>query len=320
MGMIQRVKLGGTSASGRWGDYFDCCIDPDDNTKYWGVGEYPNWTTYIAEFTKDYPVPTSGMLYSTRAAATVGGIAFEAGDIVHLDPATGVTSMYFDIGDVLSAPTPNLDAFAVRSDGTILISFDATVTIPGLSGGPNGNVVEDEDIVVFTPTALGEVTAGSWSFFFDGSDVALNINGEDIDAIALDAAGNLLVSFEGPFDVGGGIAGYDEDVLMFTPTTTGATTTGTWSWILMGRDTDVKMAQVGEDTDALDFDVATGNLLLSTDGDFSVPVKITGQNRDLVQFVPTQLGFDPAGTWSVVFDGDLYGLADDDIDAIDILP
>jgi hypothetical protein len=289
-------------------------------TRFWGVGEYPNWTTFIAEFTKDYVPPTTGLLYSTRAAASVGGIAFEAGDIVHLDTATGLTTMYFDVSDVLSAPTPNVDAFARMADGSLLISFDATVSIPGLSGGPSGNTVEDEDLVRFTPTSLGEVTAGTWTFHFDGSDVALNTNGEDVDAVAVDSAGVLWISFEGQFDVGGGITGSDEDVLQFTPTTTGSTTSGTWAWILMGRDADVKMGSLGEDTDALDRDATTNVITLSTDGDFQVPVNVTGDRRDLLQFTPTQLGFDPAGSWAVILDGDLFGLADDDIDGIEILP
>jgi len=319
VGMVKRARLGAGSASGRWGDYFDCCNDPADSSKFWGVGEYPNWATHIVEFEKTYTPPATGLLYSTRAFASVGGIAFEAGDIVHLDTATGVTSMYFDISDVLASPTPNLDAFAVLADGSILISFEDTVTIPGLSGGPNGNKVEDEDIVQFIPTTLGEATAGSWSFYFDGSDVGLNVAAEDIDALAVDGSGNLWVSFVGAWDVGGGMTGQDEDVLQFTPTTLGASTSGTWSWILMGRDPDVKMGSAGEDTDALDYSVATGKLTLSTDGDFQVPVAVKGQNRDLVQFTPTALGFDPAGTWAVVFDGDVWGLADDDIDGIEIL-
>ncbi|HZI43846.1 MAG TPA: hypothetical protein VFD53_01425, partial [Ilumatobacter sp.] len=318
--LIERVKQGASGASGRWGDYFDCAIDPSNSAMYWGVGEYPDWTTFIAEFDNTHTLPTSGRLYSTRAAASVGGIAFEAGDIVHLDTTTGVTQMHFDISDLLASPTPNVDAFAVLASGDILISFDDTVTIPGLSGGPAGNTVQDEDIVTFTPTNLGEVTAGSWTFYFDGSDVALNVAGEDIDALAVDAVGNLWISFEGGFDVGGGLTGFDEDILLFTPTTTGSSTTGTWSMIVKGNDPDVALGAAGEDVDALDLDNTTGKFNVSTDGNFMVPTGISGQNRDLIEFTPTALGSNPAGTWVFKFDGDAWGLANDDIDGLEILP
>jgi len=318
--LIERVKQGAAGASGRWGDYFDCAIDPSNSAMYWGVGEYPDWTTYIAEFDNTHTLPTSGRLYSTRAAASVGGIAFEAGDIVHLDTTTGVTQMHFDISDLLASPTPNVDAFTVLASGDILISFDDTVTIPGLSGGPSGNTVQDEDIVTFTPTNLGEVTAGSWTFYFDGSDVALNVAGEDIDALAVDAVGNLWISFEGGWDVGGGLTGFDEDILLFTPTTTGSSTTGTWSLIVKGNDPDVALGAAGEDVDALDLDNSNGKFNVSTDGNFMVPTGVSGQNRDLIEFTPTALGSNPAGTWKFTFDGDAWGLANDDIDGLEILP
>ncbi len=318
VGLVERVKLGTTTASGRWGDYFDCAVDPSATTTYWGVGEYPNWGTWIASFDGTPTVPTTGLLYSTRADATVDTFSFKAGDIVHLDTTTGITSMYFDCSDLISG-SPNLDAFCVRSDGTILMSFADVLTIPGLTGGPNGTTVEDEDVVKFTPTGLGEATAGTFSFYFDGSDVGLTRTSEDVDALAVDTAGNMLISFEGFWDQTG-MSGYDEDVLKFTATSLGATTAGTWTWFLNGRDADVALGSAGEDVDALDYDLVAGTLALSTDGAFMVPVNLTGDNHDLLTFTPTALGFDPAGTWAVTFDGDLWGLSTDDIDGIEILP
>jgi hypothetical protein len=319
VGLMQRVKGGATSASGRWGDYFDCCTDPSDVTKFWGVGEYPNWGTWITDFDGVPDSPTSGVLYSTRATTTIGSLTFEAGDIVHLDPVTNLTAMYFDCSDVISGAA-NVDAFCLRSDGTILMSFEDTLSIPGLTGGPNGTTVEDEDVVKFTPTSLGDTTSGSFSFYFDGSDVALNVQGEDIDALAVDNSGNLLVSFLGPWDVGGGLTGQDEDVLKFTATSLGATTAGTWSWFLNSGDPDVALDGLGEDLDALDFDLVSGTITLSTEGSFQVPVGLTGQNHDLLMFTPTALGFNPAGSYQVTLDGDLYGLTSSNIDGLEILP
>ncbi|MBL8839983.1 MAG: hypothetical protein JNL90_00460 [Planctomycetes bacterium] len=319
VGLIERVKYGSSSASGRWGDYFDACIDPSDPTKFWGIGEYPNWGTHIAEFDGVPTTPTTGILYSVRGKKLINGLWLEAGDIAHLDPITGVHTLYFDLSDIVTAGSPNLDAFARMSDGSLLLSFGGTVGVPGLTGGPAGGVVEDEDIIRFVPTSLGDVTAGSASFYFDGSDVGLTTSVEDIDALALDAAGNLWVSIEGTFGVPG-INGLDEDVIQFTPTSLGATTAGTWSWILYGLDPDVKLGQTGENVDALDYDTASGTLTLSTVGNFQVPVNILGDNRDLLQFTPTALGFNPAGTWMVTLDGDLYGLSASDLDCLEILP
>jgi hypothetical protein len=319
VGLLERVKYGTGSASGRWGDYFDACIDPSDATKFWGVGEYPNWTTYIAEFDGVPTVPTTGVLYSLRAAVNLGGLRAEAGDIVHLDAVSGFQSMYLDLSDLGVVSTANVDAFCVLADGSILLSFDTALSIPGLTGGPTGTNVADEDIVKFSPTSLGELTAGTVSFYFDGTDVGCGATEEDVDALAVDALGNLWLSFEGSFTVGS-ISGKDEDIVQFTPTSLGATTTGSWSWVLYGLDTDVKLGQAGEDTDALDYDLLSGTLTVSTDGNFQVPNNITGQNRDLITFTPTALGFNPAGTWAFALDGDLYGLTASDIDGLEILP
>ncbi len=319
VGLVERVKYGTGSASGRWGDYFDAAIDPSDPTKFWGVGEYPNWTTYIAEFDGVPSVPTTGMLYSTRAGMNLGGLRAEAADIIHLDLVSGLHSMYLDGSDIGGGSTANIDAFCVQSDGSILLSFADSLSIPGLTGGPNGTAVNDEDIVKFVPTSLGDVTAGSVSFYFDGSDVGASTTPEDVDALAVDAAGNLWISFEGAFTVGA-ISGQDEDVLQFTPTSLGAVTAGTWSWVIYGLDTDIKLGQTGEDSDALDYDLVSGTLTFSTDGNFQVPFNITGQNRDLITFTPTALGFNPAGSWAFTFDGDAYGLAAADIDGLEILP
>jgi hypothetical protein len=314
MTMVERVKQGAGGAGGRWGDYFDCCIDPSDGAKFWCVGEYPNWGTFIT----DFDIPTTGMLYSTRAANTTGGIYYESGDVIHLDTATGLHTMYLDISDVTRWPI-NLDALAHLSDGSLLMSFVASERLPGLTHGPNGDAAEDEDIVRFIPTTLGEVTTGTWDFYFDGSDVGLDTADEDIDALALDANGNLLISFEGPYDVGGGLTGKDEDVLLFTPTSLGATTAGSWSMWFNGRDPDVKLGSPGEDVDALDYDPVSGKITLSTAGNFQVPVNQTGTDHDLLEFTPTLLGPNTDGTFAIVFLGANYALGSADIDALDIL-
>jgi len=326
MTQIVRVQQGLDSYSNfRWGDYFDCCPDPSDATKFWGVGEFTrssnSWGTRLFDFDTTWDAPTTGILMTLQGNKTTGGLSFTKGDIVRCDSGTAVYSMYFDLSDVL--PTyPNVKSFALKPRSTIVMGFGAPLSIPRLTGGPNGTNVDPQDLVEFTPATLGDFTSGAWSFYFDGSDVGLDTNGENIDAIAFDGSGFPILSFTGPWDVGGGLTGKDEDLVLFTPTTLGSATTGTWSLLFNGRDTDVKLGSPGEDVDGLDFDSVNSKLTVSTDGDFQVPINLTGHMDDLITFTFTQLGSNPAGTWALTFDGSTKGLIDasDNVEDIEILP
>jgi hypothetical protein len=102
-----------------------------------------------------------------------------------------------------------------------LLSVIDILSVTGLSA-------QDEDIVEFAPSSLGSTTAGTWSVYFDGSDVELaTSSSEDIDGLALDAAGSIYLSTLGDFSVTG-VAGADDDVFIFDPATLGATTSGTY--------------------------------------------------------------------------------------------
>jgi hypothetical protein len=137
----------------------------------------------------------------------------------------GQWSIYFDGSDVgLSGTAENIDAVQRLSDGRLLISTTGNISVTGASGA-------DEDLVAFTPTTLGATTAGSWSFYFDGSDVALTSNdSEDITALyVLETTGNPTLFFAtlGNFFVTG-LSGANEDVFAFNPTSLGSTTAGTF--------------------------------------------------------------------------------------------
>ena len=50
MGSPTLVKSSETGADGRWGDYFDMTIDPNNDIRFWYVGEYQTfggWQTYV---------------------------------------------------------------------------------------------------------------------------------------------------------------------------------------------------------------------------------------------------------------------------------
>ena len=296
------ARAGEAAGSGRWGDYFDCCVDPTDDLTFWGIGEYyrsgGGWGTWIQEF--EFGVLT-GFYFSVKENGTIGGVTADDADILHHDG--GVVSKYFDYSDV-NGPNADVNSFEIMPDGSILISFVATENIAGLIGGPNGDEVRDEDMVRFIPATLGEDTTGTWEFYFDGSDVGLGDSGhKDIDAIGYDEVTDTLhLSFQGPWDLGGGFLGKDEDIVEFTATSLGATTAGSFTMLLDGNHSNVKLGSFGEDIDAYhyrDF----GFLTVSTTGDFRVPRGQRGQDNDLAQFQATTLGTSPVGTWVLLFDG-----------------
>jgi hypothetical protein len=50
MGTSTFIASGNSGASGRWGDYFDMTVDPNNDTVFWYIGEVQNnsgWQTVI---------------------------------------------------------------------------------------------------------------------------------------------------------------------------------------------------------------------------------------------------------------------------------
>ena len=130
--------------------------------------------------------------------------------------------MYFDGSDVgLTTSGEYLDAVELLADGRLLVSTLAAVSVPGVVGG-------GEDLLVFSPTALGAATTGTYAMYFDGSDVALTASTEKVDAAAVTAAGHIDLSPAGSFSVPG-VSGAREDVFTCAPSSTGATTTCNWA-------------------------------------------------------------------------------------------
>jgi hypothetical protein len=137
----------------------------------------------------------------------------------------GQWSIYFDGSDVgLSGTAENIDALQMLSNGRLLISTTGNVSVTGASG-------TDEDLLAFIPATLGATTAGTWSLYFDGSDVGLaNNDNEDIRALYLrETGGNPTLFFTtvGGFSVSGA-SGTNEDIFAFNPTSLGSTTAGTF--------------------------------------------------------------------------------------------
>jgi hypothetical protein len=181
----------------------------------------------------------------------------------------------------------------------------------------SGVTVDDSDIVRFEASSLGSTTSGTFSLYFDGSDVGLTTNGEDVDAFELLSDGRLLLS---TLDSAGvpGVSAADEDLVAFTPTSLGTTTSGSYSLYFDGSD--VALSNSSEDVDAAAVD-ASGRIYLSATGNFSVSGR-SGADEDVFVFNPTSLGSATSGAFdpNLYFDGSTFGLGGNNVFAIDLPP
>jgi hypothetical protein len=196
------------------------------------------------------------------------------------------------------------------SNGTILLSLDADSTVT------NFGTVDDSDIIRFTPTSLGSNTAGTFSWYFDGSDVGLTTTAEDIDSIDFTSDGKLVVSTSGAVSVTG-VSGNDEDLLVFTASSLGSTTTGTWALYFDGSDVGLNDT-TSEEINGIWIDTSTNNIYLTTLGSFSVS-GISGDGSDIFICTPGSLGSATSCTFSPYWDGSLNGFSGEVIDGLHII-
>lgn len=206
----------------------------------------------------------------------VGGIGFGPEDLAHYDPASDIWSRYFDGSDV-GLSGAEIDAFHEEADGTILLSFQDMVVLPGL-----GEVLP-ADIVRFVPTSLGAQTAGSFELLYSGFDLGLDGSSDNVDAIGRANDGRLVISTDDHVFPNFGIAqAYDlmafdgselmryfdgEQVGLGTPN---GNITGVW------------------------FEPDTGVIFLTMQHAFEVP-GVSGDQGDIIAFAPTSLGAATAG-------------------------
>jgi len=249
---------------------------------------------------------------SSAGSGTAGGVSFADEDILAYDNASGTWSLYFDGSDV-GLGGVDVNAFALMPDGSILLSVDAALSISGLG------TVDDSDIVRFIPATLGDTTSGTFEWYFDGSDVGLTTSGEDVDAIDFAPDGRLVISTTDIFSVTGASGG-DEDLIAFSATSLGSTTSGTWSQYFDGSD--VGLADTAnEDVNGLWISDISGQIYLSTLGAFLVP-GVSGDGADIFVCIPGSLGTNTSCTYDpdLYWDGSLNGFAGQVLDGFDVVP
>ncbi|MEL7449543.1 MAG: hypothetical protein AAFN78_10055 [Pseudomonadota bacterium] len=241
---------------------------------------------------------------SNTAVPGVGTVADE--DIVSYNENTGTWALQFD-GSDLGLGGLEIDGLAILPDGDLLLSFRDAATVGGVAA-------DDSDVVRFTPSSLGSNTAGTFSLYFDGSDVGLTTNGEDVDGITLNG-GSLVISSLNAVTASGISGARDEDLLLFTGTT-GSNTSGTFSLLFDGSDVGLGDSG-GEDVDAAAF-TSTGTLLLSTQNTFNVPGQ-SGEDEDVAEFTGT-FGTSTSGSISIRLDLTALGIAaNEDIGSMHIV-
>ena len=259
------------------------------------------------------PPPGEGemVFVSSSSGGSVGGVSFADEDILVFDTSTSSWAMFLDGSDVGlgGAGARDIDAFAVLDDGSVLLSIVNGSTLPDVGA------IDDSDVVRFVPSSIGTTTAGTFELYFDGSDVGLTSNGEDVDAISVLSNGDLLISTTGNASVPG-LSLADEDVARFAPSSLGATTSGSWSAYFDGSDVALNNAS-SEDVHGVWVD-GNGDVYLTTRGTFAV-AGASGTGADV--FACT--GHGPgaatscAGT-SLFFDGSTHGYGSEVMDGLHI--
>jgi len=232
----------------------------------------------------------------TNLGGTVSGIHFTDVDIMALDMETGTWSKFFEGKDV--GVSTNLTGFTFEPGGCLLMAFDGNEKHLGLG------FIKPHDILKFCQTSLGPVTTGTFSVYFDGSDVGISAVGEKLDALEILPDGRLLLSTKGDFKVkdalNNDLKGRDEDILVFDPTTLGTNTTGTFAMYLDGSD----VPGLGkEDVTGVYYNPLNGDLHITILGTFTVD-GLNGDSNDITILRPDGGGgYDALPYWNGPDDG-----------------
>jgi hypothetical protein len=243
------------------------------------------------------------MYVSFDGSVVFGGVTYADDDILRFDGSTW--TMFFDGSDMGLLSGPDTNAFTLLDADTALFVFTEPVTLSGVPFTPN-------DIVRFDATSWGNVTAGTFSMYLDGSGVGLDGDANRIDALSVLPDGRVLISTTGNPTVPGVTLGQEEDILAFTPTTPGDYTSGTWAMYFDGSDVGLAAADINA------LDVVNGKIYLSTMAAFSV-TGVSGTNQDVFTCTATSTGDDTACTYDaeLYFDGSAFAaeLTDRNLDA-----
>lgn len=220
------------------------------------------------------------------SAGTVGGLNFTESDIIAFDPSDNTWSQYFT-GSAVGI-TEEISGFHILTTGEILLTFKNAAAVPGVG------TVSPSDIVKYPPNT------GVFELIFDGSDVGLSEESENIDALAMLPNGNLIISTTGAVSATGA-SGADEDLLEFTGTL-GNSTSGSFSIYFDGSD----VGLIDENIEGVWLDPLTNGIYLSLGNLFMVG-EGCGDASDILAFTGT------SGTFSIFWDGSANGFTSQNV-------
>lgn len=162
------------------------------------------------------------ILMSFMQPVTIAGLGkVDDSDILRFDATSlgnntaGAFSLYFDGSDVgLTNASEDIDALDLLANGRLVISTMGAYSVPGVGG-------KGDDLLSFVPAGLGATTSGTWTLYFDGSDVGIkpttNVNGVSV------AGSDIFLTVANDFTSAGQPVA-DEDVVKCTPVSLGSTT------------------------------------------------------------------------------------------------
>jgi hypothetical protein len=301
-GWAEQAKL--LASDGAPADIYGSAVAVDADTALIGAqlddhsGLLDAGSAYVVDLVGDSDgdgIPDNAvLLWSPTGNTTVGGVSVNDEDVVRFVEQTGSYELYFDGSQVgLGGFGEDVDAVHVRPDGSLLLSFATTISVPGLGSVP------DEDVVRFVPSSLGATTAGSYELFFDGSAHGLTSFGDDVDGVSEDEDGTLYLSFRSQVTVPG-LTINDEDIAIFNAST------NSYALYFDGGDVEIPGSLA---IDAFDLQ-PDGTILLSFDADLQddlpgIPDDAT--IRNVVRFIPTSLGPSTQGTFAPYLVGSQNG-------------
>lgn len=217
------------------------------------------------------------LILSTSTAATLGGLAFDEGDLISYDAGSDTSTLLLD-GSLFSL-SENIDAVHLLANGHILLSTQNGATLGGLTFG-------DGDIVDYDP--LADLA----TIFFSET---LFSGAEDINGLSLLANGHIVLTTTTAATLGG-LAFAEDDLAEYDPVNDLATLFF-----------DGSNFSLGENIDGVHV-LANGHIILSTDNDATLG-GLTFNEADLVEY-------DPVNDLSTLFfDSSLFETAAENIDA-----
>ena len=226
-------------------------------------------------------------------------VSFKRTDILRYIPGTGTWSIFKTKDDLGIPADVNLRDFEVLADGKILFVIDRTKTI-----APLGKVTA-RDVLRWS--------AGTLSFELQGINVGLTKSDENIDALAVTADDELLISTNGNATyntIPGKVP--DEDLVKIVGNTASLYFDGSA----------FKLTSSSEDVEAASVDLTTGDqtLYLSTKDGFSATSSVnsvSGKDKDIFGVIPSAFNPITDGFLFQAFNGKASGLKKE-IDGISV--